>query len=127
VLLLHEALIGTFFKPVTSVAGFFIGNLRIVSDTVSLRRMDLKRTADHSVMKTLAVFLTTCIIAAWIAAIAILSVQNFTPVTFQFFTFQSIQIPVGIVLAFAVGLGAVGMALLQLVLGIGSGGRYEEE
>jgi uncharacterized integral membrane protein len=78
-------------------------------------------------MKTLAVFLTTCIVAIWIVAIAILSVQNFTPVTFQFFTFQSIQIPIGIVLAFAVGLGAVGMALLQLLLGIGSGGRYEEE
>jgi len=78
-------------------------------------------------MKTLAVFLTTCIVAAWIAAIAILSVQNFTPVTFQFFTFQSIQIPIGIVLAFAVGLGAIGMALLQLLLGIGSWGRYEEE
>ncbi len=79
-------------------------------------------------MKTLAVFLTTCIVALWIGAIAILSVQNFTPVSFQFFTFQSIKIPIGIILAFAVGLGAVGTALLQLLLGVsGSGDRFEEE
>lgn len=79
-------------------------------------------------MKTLAVFLTTCIVAFWIGAIAILSVQNFTPVSFQFFTFQSIQIPIGIVLAFAVGLGAVGTAMLQLLLGAsGSSNRFEEE
>lgn len=79
-------------------------------------------------MKTLAVFLTTGIVALWIAAIAILSVQNFTPVSFRFFTFQSIEIPIGIILAFAVGLGAVGTALLQLLLGAsGSGDRFEEE
>ncbi len=78
-------------------------------------------------MKNLAIFLTTCIVALWIAAIAILSVQNFTPVSFQFFTFRSIQIPIGIVLAFAVGLGAVGTALLQLLLGgFRSGNRLEE-
>ncbi|GAB4334354.1 MAG: hypothetical protein OHK0047_23130 [Leptolyngbyaceae cyanobacterium] len=79
-------------------------------------------------MKTLAVFLTTCIVALWIGAIAILSVQNFTPVSFRFFTFQSIEIPIGIVLAFAVGVGAVGTAFFQLLLGTsGAGSRFEEE
>jgi uncharacterized integral membrane protein len=79
-------------------------------------------------MKNLAIFLTTCIVALWVATIAILSVQNFTPVAFQFFTFRSIQMPIGIVLALAVGLGAVGTALLQLLLGTsGSGSRFEDE
>ncbi|NJP10703.1 MAG: DUF1049 domain-containing protein [Leptolyngbyaceae cyanobacterium RU_5_1] len=68
-------------------------------------------------MKTLPGLLTSLILAGWIGAIAILSVQNFTPVSFQLFGIQSIQIPFGLVLAFSVGLGAVGTAIVQVLIG----------
>jgi uncharacterized integral membrane protein len=64
-------------------------------------------------MKTLANLLTSLIVASWVIAIAILSVQNATPVSLRFLTFQSIQLPVGLVLAFSAGLGIIGMALTQ--------------
>jgi uncharacterized integral membrane protein len=64
-------------------------------------------------MKTIANLLISLVVAIWIVAIAIVSVQNATPISLKFFTFQSIQIPFGLVLAFSVGLGIIGMALLQ--------------
>ncbi|CEJ44680.1 LapA family protein [Umezakia ovalisporum] len=64
-------------------------------------------------MKTLIPILISLIVAIWLAAIAIISVQNATPVSLKFLTFQSIQIPVGLVLAFSVGVGLIGMAILQ--------------
>jgi uncharacterized integral membrane protein len=64
-------------------------------------------------MKSLANLLTSLIVASWVIAIAILSVQNATPVSLRFLTFQSIQLPVGLVLAFSAGLGIIGMALTQ--------------
>lgn len=64
-------------------------------------------------MKTLANLLTSLVVAMWVVAIAVLSVQNATPVSLKFLTFQSIQLPVGLVLAFSVGLGIIGMALSQ--------------
>ncbi|HBW91233.1 MAG TPA: DUF1049 domain-containing protein, partial [Cyanobacteria bacterium UBA11149] len=47
------------------------------------------------------------IVSGWICAIAILSVQNYTAVSVRFLRFESIGIPVGIVLAFAVGVGLI--------------------
>lgn len=67
-------------------------------------------------MKTLPILLISLIVALWIGAIAILSVQNFTPVSLNLLAFQSIEIPVGLVLAFSVGIGGVGMAIAQLLL-----------
>ena len=62
-------------------------------------------------MRTLANLITSIILAAWILAIAILSVQNATPVSLRFLNFQSIELPVGLMLAFWVGVGIVGMSL----------------
>jgi uncharacterized integral membrane protein len=56
-------------------------------------------------------FLTSLIIATWIGAIALLSVQNAAPVTLRFLTFESVQIPLGLVITFGAALGMVGMAL----------------
>lgn len=56
--------------------------------------------------------LTSLILAAWVVAIAILSVQNATSITIQFLFFRSIEIPFGIVLASCVAIGMLGMALL---------------
>lgn len=64
-------------------------------------------------MKTFANFLISLVVAIWIVAIAIISVQNATLVSLQFLTFQSIRIPVGLVLAFNAGIGLVVMAVLQ--------------
>lgn len=68
-------------------------------------------------MKTIANLLTSIVVACWVVAIAILSVQNATPVSLRFLTYESIQLPVGLVLAFSAGLGIIGMALTQLLWG----------
>ncbi|UBF27529.1 LapA family protein [Kovacikia minuta CCNUW1] len=79
-------------------------------------------------MKTLATFLTSLIVAGWIGAIAVLSVQNFTPITIKFLRFESFQIPIGLVLAFSVGLGVVGAAIVPSLLGFpGFTGNSDED
>lgn len=69
-------------------------------------------------MKSITSLLTSLILAGWIGAIAVLSIQNFTPVSVKFLAFQSIQVPIGVVLAFSVGAGLIGgtlvLALWQL-------------
>ncbi|MEA5515136.1 LapA family protein [Nodularia sp. UHCC 0506] len=73
-------------------------------------------------MKTLIPIFISLVVAIWVVAIAIISVQNATPVSLRFLTFQTIQIPVGLVLAFSAGVGLIGMALLQPLWGlVGSG------
>ena len=60
----------------------------------------------------MANLLTSLIIAFWISAIALLSVQNARPVSLRFLFWQSVEIPVGLVLAFTAAFGMTGMALL---------------
>lgn len=67
-------------------------------------------------MKALFTLVFAVIFAAWVSAIAILAVQNFTPVAFKFLTFQSIELPLGVVLGFGVGLGAILGAIAPLLL-----------
>ncbi|MEH2312822.1 MAG: LapA family protein [Nostoc sp.] len=71
----------------------------------------------------IAPFLTSLVVAVWVIAIAIISVQNATPVSLKFLTFQSIQIPMGLVLTFSAGIGLIGMALLQPLWGLASFGQ----
>lgn len=68
-------------------------------------------------MRRFATTLIALILAAWMGTAAILAVQNFTPVSFKILTFQSIQVPFGVVLAFSAGLGAVGTAIAPFLLG----------
>ena len=63
-------------------------------------------------MKALANLLTSIIVAVWVVAIAILSVQNATLVSLRFLNFQSIQLPMGLVLAFSAGVGLIAVALI---------------
>jgi uncharacterized integral membrane protein len=58
-------------------------------------------------------FLTTLILAFWVAAIAIIAVQNATPVSLNFFGLRSIAIPFGVLLAF---LGAGSMLLTTTLI-----------
>ncbi|MGL5192398.1 MAG: LapA family protein [Chroococcales cyanobacterium] len=53
----------------------------------------------------------SAIAAILVVAIALLSVQNATPVSLQFLGFSSIQLPVGLVLATSTGVGMIGGAL----------------
>ncbi len=71
-------------------------------------------------MKNFATLITACIVAGWIAAIALIAIQNATPITLQFLTVQSIEIPFGLVLAFSVVLGILGTAIAQPIFGVSS-------
>ncbi len=73
-------------------------------------------------MRTISNLLTSTVLACWVVAIAVLAVQNAQPVSLKFLTFQSIQIPFGLVLAFCAAVGIIGMALLQPLLDIDSSG-----
>jgi uncharacterized integral membrane protein len=74
-------------------------------------------------MKTFANLITSVVLAVWVIAIAIISVQNYTPVSLRFITFQSIQIPFGIIMAFCAALGMIGVTLLQPLWGLGDSGQ----
>ncbi|NMF83521.1 lipopolysaccharide assembly protein LapA domain-containing protein [Nodosilinea sp. P-1105] len=54
--------------------------------------------------------------ALWVVAIAIIAVQNATPVSIQWLTFQSIEIPFGVLLAFSAAGGMIAAALVLIVL-----------
>lgn len=81
-------------------------------------------------MKSFAPLITSLVVAVWVVAIAIISVQNATPVSLKFLTFQSVQIPVGLVLAFSAGVGLIAMAVLQPLWGVAAsrgGSRLEDD
>ncbi|MDF0553799.1 LapA family protein [Kamptonema sp. UHCC 0994] len=64
-------------------------------------------------MKTIPHLFISLIVAAWVSAIAIFSVQNATPVSLNFLFFQSIKIPVGLVLALSATAGIIGGAIIK--------------
>lgn len=55
-------------------------------------------------------FLTSLILALWVSAIALIAVQNATPVSLQFLNVQTIEIPLGLVMAFSASIGMVATA-----------------
>lgn len=63
----------------------------------------------------MANLITCLIVALWIFAIAILSVQNAESVSLQFLGWQSIQMPIGVVLSMSASVGVIGGALAQLL------------
>ncbi|MGB3293332.1 MAG: DUF1049 domain-containing protein [Phormidesmis sp.] len=64
-------------------------------------------------------FLVVTVSAALAVAIAILSVQNATLLPVTFLGATTIPLPVGIWLAFGVGIGMIGTALLLSIFGFG--------
>lgn len=58
-------------------------------------------------MKNIANIIAGLMLATWAIAIAIFSVQNATPVSLKLLGFQSIQIPVGVVLTLSAAMGVV--------------------
>lgn len=67
----------------------------------------------------IANLLISIVLALWVGIIAVFSVQNFTPVSLQFsllggVRFESIELPVGIMLAFCFGIGAIIAAIVPM-------------
>jgi uncharacterized integral membrane protein len=67
-------------------------------------------------MKGLASFLISILAAAWLVTAAIVSVQNYTPVSLRFLNQQSFEMPLGLVLAFSTGVGLLGATLVKPLL-----------
>jgi uncharacterized integral membrane protein len=82
---------------------------------------------NDKLMKSLASFLTSSVVAVWIVAISILSMQNATPIRLKFLRYQTIQLPVGFVLAVSAGAGVVATALIQPLWGVGGARSLEED
>jgi len=79
-------------------------------------------------MKTIANLLTSIILASWVSAISILSIQNITLVSLKFLNWETIKMPFGVVLAFSFGVGAILGAIAPLFLQLsGRRERYEQE
>jgi uncharacterized integral membrane protein len=69
---------------------------------------------DYATMIRLAFAVIT---AVWVVVIAIIAIQNATPVSIRLLNLQSIEIPFGVLLAFFVAGGMLAAALLLVVLG----------
>ncbi|TVP65916.1 MAG: DUF1049 domain-containing protein [Leptolyngbya sp. LCM1.Bin17] len=61
-------------------------------------------------------FVLALVPALWVVAIAIIAVQNATPVSIRWLAFQSIEIPFGVLLAFGAAGGMIAAALVLVVL-----------
>ncbi|MDJ0718357.1 MAG: DUF1049 domain-containing protein [Prochloraceae cyanobacterium] len=66
-------------------------------------------------MKIFTNFLTSVIFATWIGIIAVFSVQNYTQISLKFLIFESIELPVGVILAFSVGIGTIAGAIAPVL------------
>ncbi|MEC4896002.1 MAG: hypothetical protein SAL07_23725 [Oscillatoria sp. PMC 1051.18] len=67
-------------------------------------------------MKNFTNLITALIVAIWIGVIAVFSIQNITNVSLKFLTFQTINIPIGVVLTFSVGVGLISGSILPILL-----------
>lgn len=61
-------------------------------------------------------FFTSLIVAVWVSAIALIAIQNATPVSLQFLGLRTVELPIGLVLAFSASLGMIGTTFVLGVL-----------
>jgi len=81
-------------------------------------------------MKNLPILFTlflSVVLATWILAIALISVQNATPISLRFLVFQSIQVPFGLMLAFWVAVGLITVSVGQLLANMGGSENSADE
>lgn len=71
---------------------------------------------DERMETTMQKLLPMLICAVWVVAIAILSVQNATPIAVRFLVFRSVELPLGVILSFGVAGGITITALLLVLL-----------
>jgi uncharacterized integral membrane protein len=67
-------------------------------------------------MKVIAPILTSLIVGLLASGLAILSVQNATQISLKLVNFQSIPLPIGVILAFSFSIGAIVAAILLPLL-----------
>ncbi len=60
--------------------------------------------------------LSSLIIALWIVLISVMSIQNVADVTLHFLSFESIKIPIGVVMALSLSVGIIVQPLLISIL-----------
>ncbi len=65
-------------------------------------------------MRKFTNLLSILLISVWIGSIAIFSIQNIQLVSLQFLAWQSLQLPIGVLLAFCLVFGLIFSALLPL-------------
>lgn len=66
-------------------------------------------------MQKLGVIAAFSIIAVAMVLMAVLSIQNITPISLKFIVFRSVEIPLGVLLAFSFGVGLIFGAIVPLV------------
>ena len=66
-------------------------------------------------MKIFTNFISSLTIAGWLIAIAIFSIQNIQNVSLKFLVWQSIQFPIGVLLALCVSIGFLIGSLLPVL------------
>jgi uncharacterized integral membrane protein len=67
------------------------------------------------IMKTLTNLIVAILIAFWISVVAVFSIQNITQVSLNFLVWQSIKLPIGVLLSFSLGGGFLIGALVPLL------------
>ena len=67
-------------------------------------------------MKVIINLISSSFLAGWIITMAVFSIQKINPGVLRFFTWESLKLPIGVLLAFCVGLGLVLGSLLPLLL-----------
>ncbi|MGL5808053.1 MAG: lipopolysaccharide assembly protein LapA domain-containing protein [Xenococcaceae cyanobacterium] len=65
-------------------------------------------------MNSIGNLITSFLVAVWIAAIAIFSIQNIQAVSLKFLNFTSLDLPIGVLLAFSAGVGMMLGAIMPL-------------
>jgi lipopolysaccharide assembly protein A len=65
-------------------------------------------------MNSIGNLITSFLVAVWIAAIAIFSIQNIQAVSLKFLNFSSLNLPIGVLLAFSAGVGMMLGAIVPL-------------
>lgn len=66
-------------------------------------------------MKYITNLMVTIMIAFWLGGIAIFSIQNITEISLKFLIFESIKLPVGVLLSFCMGGGMILGSLASLL------------
>lgn len=78
-------------------------------------------------MKIIPPLLTAIVLAIFVSAIAIISVQNATAYSLKFLLFQSVPLPVGVMLGFTVAVGVIVGAIAQPLWSISRDNNNETE
>lgn len=76
-------------------------------------------------MKTIANIVSSLLLVGWIISFAIFSIQNIQPVSIKFLIFNSVELPIGVLLAFSVSIGIVAGAIAPLWLPLRANARLK--